>query len=139
MFETETCTYDAIIESASGCPKSCPQDSEGFVCGQNGVCRYNRHKQSPQCYCFPGFEGAGCTEHTSSGGSISGVGVVLILLSILTAACLVFLYLLWSKIRSLRLDMTAYRSLAGEDTLGRRPGYDQSPVTQTQPEPEMTS
>eukprot|EP01138_Halocafeteria_seosinensis_P015741 gb/GECG01016062.1/.p1 GENE.gb/GECG01016062.1/~~gb/GECG01016062.1/.p1 ORF type:complete len:313 (+),score=25.78 gb/GECG01016062.1/:1-939(+) len=129
VIETEECHYDVFVPNRAGCPTSCPQINDE-VCGGNGVCRFNTDKKLPQCYCFPGFSASDCQKTESSGGGISTAGVILILLSLLTAACLVFLYLLWKKVSSLRLDMNAYRSLADDDALGRRTGYDQARVTE---------
>ncbi len=50
---------------------------------------------------------------SESDSGLSSTGVVLIILSVFLGVTLLFLVYLWNKIRGLRLDPTAYKSLSG--------------------------
>ena len=51
-------------------------------------------------------------------GGITAAGVVLILVSLALAGGIGMVWMLWKRVKGLRLDMSAYRSLAAEDALG---------------------
>lgn len=120
--ETSPCAYELFVNTIYGCPIECSTTSvevEGVtyqkLCGGHGVCAEGPGGVA-QCICNEGYEGAACTpvatpEPASEGGIIAALVIMIIVL----IAAAIGLYVLWGKVKSLRLDMSAYRSLAGDD------------------------
>lgn len=107
------CSFEIFLKSSYGCPSSCPMPNKQ-ICNNHGVCDFDSIQNQPRCFCNPGYEGDDCTDVTPppttvlSTGSAAMVAIILILTAILG-----FLGYLWYfKISKLRLDTTAYKSLA---------------------------
>lgn len=120
--ETSTCQYEMIFRSAYGCPVQCPvvgAAGQSRLCNGQGVCDFDAQAQQPKCFCNEGWHGPGCEtqEVPEKKPLVSPVGVVLIVVCIVLVFAGVLLWMLWSKVSSLRLDMSAYKSLAAEDAL----------------------
>jgi hypothetical protein len=119
--ETQMCAYEIFVRSAYGCPAECPivQDpvrNIPVLCGTHGLCDFDAAIGTSRCFCNGGFEGKDCTTPTVPPPALSAVGAVLIAVGIFLAMTLGFLVYLWMRIRSLRLDPTAYSALrAGPD------------------------
>jgi len=115
--ETLLCQYEIAIESASGCPLECGR-VDGELCNNKGVCRFDTDLGQARCFCSEGYEGNACQgASASSSVAMTPVAVTLVIIlsfmTIFLVGLLVVIILLWFKIKSLRLDPTAYTSLAG--------------------------
>ncbi|KAA0150539.1 hypothetical protein FNF28_07243 [Cafeteria roenbergensis] len=116
VFDRETvleygkCHYKIWLDTASGCPTQCPIVS-GHLCSGHGVCDFDTTSKQPRCFCNEGFQGNSCSDPVVVQSGLSAAGMVLIFVSIFLVFFLVVLYYLWRKIRSLRLDPNAYKSL----------------------------
>lgn len=113
------CQYEIFLKSAFGCPVSCPlpaaSDGTRSLCSNHGVCDYDAVSRNSRCFCNPGYGENDCSEPVdpNAGKGLSMAGGVLIGVSVLLALTLGFLGYLWFfKISRLRLDTTAYKSLA---------------------------
>ncbi len=123
VLETDACDYEVSFKSVYGCPLQCPVvgsgSNGGRLCNGNGVCDFDRTANAARCFCFQGWAGAACDTRPAAPTddkepAVSGYGVGLIIACIVMLFAGVLLWALWSKVRSLRLDMTAYRTLAGD-------------------------
>jgi hypothetical protein len=120
--ESTTCQYDLFFRSVYGCPTQCKSVDSGNglqLCAGNGVCDFDTGLGAPRCFCNPGFVGSACDQvpapSSPASKGVSAVGIVLIFVSIFLLAALALMWVLWKKVRTLRLDLNAYRSLAGAD------------------------
>ena len=121
---TETdCHYVLTFRSAYGCPEQCPvvgPAGAGRLCNAQGICDFDSGLNRPRCFCNAGWEGTGCESKTATDNGkkgVSAVTAVLIIVCIVLVFAIALLWTLWSKVKSLRLDMSAYKSLAADDAL----------------------
>ncbi|RYG50157.1 hypothetical protein EON67_05800 [archaeon] len=78
------------------------------LCSGHGICEFDAMVGNSRCFCNTGFEGDDCSS-VSSGPApkgLSGTGVVLIIVSIILATVLAFLYVR-SPTRATRTRATA--------------------------------
>ena len=52
IVEFPACTYNIRLESMFGCPVSCGEYMR-TLCGGNGVCGYDRDRETARCFCTP--------------------------------------------------------------------------------------
>lgn len=118
IFETEMCSYEIQLRSANGCPLECAlakgHDGRTKLCSDNGICGYDAIKNAPRCFCNPGYTGESCSERVDiPGGGLTRTGSILLVVGLFLIFTLCTLVYLWLRIRSLRLDPTAYTALRG--------------------------
>lgn len=124
VMETGSCQYDIYVNSAYGCPADCPAPQDPVtlarnLCSGHGVCDFDRALGTSRCFCNGGWEGKDCGAPTQPPAKgLSATGGVLIGVGIFLAITLGFLVFLWTRIRSLRLDPTAYSALRGGPEAG---------------------
>lgn len=124
VIESSGCTYDQYTKSIYGCPLQCPRTVDMYgnvnLCANHGVCDYDAVLGSPRCFCNNGYTGASCdqvaTLPVAPSKGLTAVGGVLIAVSLLLVVTLAFLVVIWRRVKSLRLDPTAYSALQGEAT-----------------------
>lgn len=114
--ETGMCDYEIFISSAYGCPAECPVtidplSGQRSLCSNHGICDFDGAIGTSRCFCNQGWEGRDCSAQTQPPPVLSAVSAVLIAVGIFLAMTLGFLGYLWMRIRSLRLDPTAYSAL----------------------------
>ena len=111
-----SCLYEIFVRTPYGCPAECAvnKDAQGntVLCNNHGFCEYDPIAANSRCFCNDGFGGSDCSPVSSASAGLSSVGVGLICVGLFLTGTLGFLVYLWSRIRSLRLDTSAYRSLA---------------------------
>lgn len=122
VLESSSCFYDIFVNSAFGCPAECPAPQDPTtgarnLCSNHGVCDFDRALGTSRCFCNGGYEGKDCgTVSVAAPKGLSALGGVLIGVGVFLALTLMFLVFLWMRIRSLRLDPSAYSALrAGPD------------------------
>ena len=96
VLESQTCRYDIFLQTAYGCPSECPLvKKEGgvvFLCGNHGVCDFDREVGKSRCFCNDGFTGSDCMSPAGPAPSgLSAVGGVLLTVGLLLVATLGFL------------------------------------------------
>ena len=111
-----TCLYEIFVRTAYGCPAECPivrdaNTGAAMLCSNHGFCGFDPTVGNSRCFCNDGYGNRDCSPVTPAPTGLSSVGIVLICVGIFLAGTLGFLVYLWMRIRSLRLDMTAYSSL----------------------------
>jgi hypothetical protein len=94
-------------------------DGSRALCAHHGVCDFDGAAGKARCFCNPGWGGDDCSEIATAATGLSAIGGVLIGVSIFLALSLGGLAYLWFfKIARLRLDMSAYSTLAAGETEG---------------------
>ena len=114
-----SCLYEIFVRTTYGCPAECPIASgSAAVCNNHGFCEFDNVLKTSKCFCNDGYVGSDCSAPSQPASGLSTVGGMLIAVCIFLLGTLGFLVYLWFRIRTLRLDPTAYSSLrAGpEDT-----------------------
>jgi hypothetical protein len=118
-----SCVYEIFVRTPYGCPAECAvnKDANGntVLCNNHGFCEFDPIASNSRCFCNDGYGGSDCSPISAASSGLSSVGVGLICVGLFLTGTLGFLVYLWSRIRSLRLDTSAYRSLA--------PGPDDAP------------
>ena len=66
VLESDMCTYDIFVNTASGCPLECPfvpnpTTSEPNLCNGHGVCGFDSEGGKARCFCNGGYSGPDCT------------------------------------------------------------------------------
>jgi hypothetical protein len=111
-----SCLYEIFVRTPYGCPAECAinKDAQGntVLCNNHGFCEFDPIATNSRCFCNDGYGGADCSPVAAAPQGLSSVGVGLICVGLFLTGTLGFLVYLWSRIRSLRLDTSAYRSLA---------------------------
>jgi hypothetical protein len=111
MDETEqVCEYILTLPSKAGCPLQCPLGGGSRdVCSGRGVCGFDSTSRKVRCFCFEGAYGTDCGETDSwtedNTNTIRAVFVVLVIFVILV---LVGSFLMWRRVKSLKLDPKQY-------------------------------
>ena len=77
VVEFPACTYNIQLESMYGCPVSCgiPNNS---LCGQRGVCGYDRDTETARCFCNEGYYGSGCESEGDERAILNDTSVLLL-------------------------------------------------------------
>jgi hypothetical protein len=112
-----SCLYEIFVRTPYGCPAECaaskdPATGVTKLCNNHGFCEFDPIASNSRCFCNDGYGGADCSPVAAAPQGLSSVGVGLICVGLFLTGTLGFLVYLWSRIRSLRLDTSAYRSLA---------------------------
>ena len=107
-----SCLYEIFVRTTYGCPAECPIASgTAAVCNNHGFCEFDNVLKTSKCFCNDGYGGSDCSAPSQPAGGLSTVGGMLIAVCIFLLGTLGFLVYLWFRIRTLRLDPTAYSSL----------------------------
>jgi hypothetical protein len=107
-----SCLYEIFVRTTYGCPAECPIASgSAAVCNNHGFCEFDNVLKTSKCFCNDGYGGSDCSAPTQPTGGLSTVGGLLIAVCLFLFGTLGFLVYLWFRIRTLRLDPTAYSSL----------------------------
>ena len=112
-----SCLYEIFVRTPYGCPAECavskdPVTGNTNLCNNHGFCEFDPIASNSRCFCNDGYGGSDCSPIAPAPQGLSSVGVGLICVGLFLTGTLGFLVYLWSRIRSLRLDTSAYRSLA---------------------------
>jgi len=111
-----SCIYEIFVRTPYACPAECAvnKDANGntVLCNNHGFCEYDPIASNSRCFCNDGYGGSDCSPASPPAAGLSNVGIGLVCVGIFLTGTLGFLVYLWSRIRSLRLDTSAYRSLA---------------------------
>jgi hypothetical protein len=111
-----SCLYEIFVRTPYACPATCAvsKDANGntITCSNHGFCEYDPIAANSRCFCNDGYGGADCSPVSAAATGLSSVGIGLVCVGLFLTGTLGFLVYLWSRIRSLRLDTSAYRSLA---------------------------
>lgn len=124
ILENQVCAYDIFLKSAFGCPVQCPLfappgSQTRRICAGHGVCDFDAVRKNSRCFCNAGWGGDDCSQSVGAAQRLSMAGVILIVVSFILVVMLALLAYLWIfKISKLRLDPTAYSTLAGADEIG---------------------
>ena len=128
ILENQYCAYDIFLKSAFGCPVQCPLyappgSQTRRICAGHGVCDFDSVRGNSRCFCNAGWSGSDCSSAVAAGTQRLGLaGVILIVVSFILVLMLALLAYLWIfKISKLRLDPTAYSTLAGADAAADPP------------------
>lgn len=125
-----SCLYEIFLRTTFACPAQCPVINSK-LCNGHGFCEFDPVAANSRCFCNDGYGGVDCSAQGAASTGLSAIGVGLICLGLFLTATLGFLVYLWSRIRSLRLDTSAYRSLAmGPEDSGPAPSTQSTAIEQ---------
>ena len=80
IVEFPACTYNIRLESMFGCPVSCGEYMR-TLCGGNGVCGYDRDRQTARCFCNDGYYGTACEKQGTEAASLDSTSSILLCVS----------------------------------------------------------
>lgn len=110
--EVNSCSYQVTLPSIAGCPTECLTGNT--LCSGHGVCGYNTDAGVSQCYCYNGYQGAGCASAVPPAPAVSTEGVLLIIVCIALAGVLGLTGYMMLRLRRIQVSADAYGELQGK-------------------------
>ncbi|KAK8791075.1 hypothetical protein WA158_005706 [Blastocystis sp. Blastoise] len=99
------CVYILQLQSIFGCPLECSV-SKNRLCGGNGVCRFDTDTRKSHCYCNTGYKGYACDPAEPL--KMNTTTIILCVVSAFLVIVEIGIFIMWKKVKSLRLDPAAY-------------------------------
>ena len=110
------CVYHLAFNSLYGCPMECGVFRG--LCGGRGKCKFDTETREPHCYCQKGWTGYACNERgENSAEGFTNTTLVLVVVLVLLVFVELGVFLMWDKVKRLRLDPSAYANFAAADEL----------------------